>query len=600
MANGMGSLYIGASGLRNSQNALNTTANNLANVDTKGYVRQQVLFADMQYVTFDNKTNSISKQQAGLGVSIGEVVHTRDIFLDKYYRNEAGRQAFYDTTYTAINQIEDVFQEMEGEAMQNTFKDFYVAFQELAKTPDDTVQQGLVIQKATLLIERAQAVNSNLRDYQKNMNIQIEDSVKRINELGKEIKKLNLQIQKIEAGHQEKAMTFRDARDLCLDELSTLARIDFKEMPDGVVKVSIEGEEFVDEVILHPIDLREDRMTGFLTPYWTHLSNIPNGKYTDVFDLSAKLSTANNSDIGKLKALILARGDRFANYMDLFTKVKETDAAGNYITDADGNYKYNYPKDADGNYIDLTQYDYNNGIGQSVVMNGEAELDRWIHEMITSINDLLCPNKTVMIGGEPVLVWDEEHAAYGNDGKKPGNELFTRTGTDRYDSTPVTGDDGELYYVFNEESSTDTSKQYTINSLNINQALLDESSNLPYKKAGGTNINETDVALAEALRDLFEKDLLILNPNDTDKCNFSSYYQRMLGDVANRGSICMTLKDSITGSVAAIDNQRQQVIGVSSDEELTNMIKYQNAYNASSRFINVISEMIEHLLTKLG
>ena len=41
MANGMGSLYIGSSGLRTSQNALNTTANNLANVDTTGYVRQQ-------------------------------------------------------------------------------------------------------------------------------------------------------------------------------------------------------------------------------------------------------------------------------------------------------------------------------------------------------------------------------------------------------------------------------------------------------------------------------------------------------------------------------------------------------------------------------
>ena len=46
MANGMGTLYIASSGLRNSQNALNTTANNLANVDTEGYVRQQVLFSD--------------------------------------------------------------------------------------------------------------------------------------------------------------------------------------------------------------------------------------------------------------------------------------------------------------------------------------------------------------------------------------------------------------------------------------------------------------------------------------------------------------------------------------------------------------------------
>ena len=87
MANGMGSLYIGASGLQNSQNAINTTANNLANVDTKGYVRQQVLFADRNYTTFDRKS-AISFQQAGLGVTIADVVHTRDVFLDQYYRSE--------------------------------------------------------------------------------------------------------------------------------------------------------------------------------------------------------------------------------------------------------------------------------------------------------------------------------------------------------------------------------------------------------------------------------------------------------------------------------------------------------------------------------
>ena len=49
-----------------------------------------------------------------------------------------------------------------------------------------------------------------------------------------------------------------------------------------------------------------------------------------------------------------------------------------------------------------------------------------------------------------------------------------------------------------------------------------------------------------------------------------------------------------------MDNKRQQVFGVSSDEELTYMIRFQNAYNASSRFINVVDEMIEHLITQLG
>lgn len=65
MANGFGSLYIGASGLQNSQNALNTTSNNLANVNTKGYVRQQVLQVDRNYTTF-NTTASISQHSPAL------------------------------------------------------------------------------------------------------------------------------------------------------------------------------------------------------------------------------------------------------------------------------------------------------------------------------------------------------------------------------------------------------------------------------------------------------------------------------------------------------------------------------------------------------
>ena len=81
MANGFGTLFIGVSGLQSSQNALNTTANNLANVDTTGYVRQQVLFTDRNYVTF-NETTAVSKQQSGLGVYIGDVIHSRDVFRD--------------------------------------------------------------------------------------------------------------------------------------------------------------------------------------------------------------------------------------------------------------------------------------------------------------------------------------------------------------------------------------------------------------------------------------------------------------------------------------------------------------------------------------
>ena len=193
MANSFGSLHIGVAGLQSSQNALNITSNNLANVDTTGYVRQRVIYADRDYLNF-NTTASISYQQSGLGVKIGDVIHTRDIFLDRSYRTESGRQAFYAATYEATQEVETLYQELEGQAFQDAVEDFWTAFQEFAKAPDDSIYQNLVVQKAQLFLSRGNAVYSGLQSYQYNINTQISDDIDRINELGKTIYDLNLSI----------------------------------------------------------------------------------------------------------------------------------------------------------------------------------------------------------------------------------------------------------------------------------------------------------------------------------------------------------------------------------------------------------------------
>lgn len=567
MANGFGSLYVGASGLQNSQNALNTTANNMANVDTKGYVRQQVLYADRTYVNFDKKVNGISYQQAGLGVTIADVVHTRDIFLDKYYRTETGRQAFYQTTHEVVNEIEDYFQELEGVTYQDTLKDFYVSFQELAKQPDSSVNQNLVVQKATVFLERSQAIYEQTKRYQKNMNLQITDMVDRINELGKTILELNKQILDVEAGKVETAMSLRDLRDNALDELSSLVKIDYTENAEGIVKVKIENTIFVDEIRVNQMGLKQDMMTDFMTPYWPHMSDEGRDKIHEVFDFSSGVKSENDTDLGKLKALVLARGDHFANYLDL---------------------------------KGLTSYEYNVGLGQSVVMNSQAELDQLIHGIVTRINEILCPEKTVSFTDENgkkydnVRVWDEERGSTGKDGVKPGHELITRRGMERY--TQVRADDGTIYYVYNEENENDPTSLYSMTNLEVNPILMDEEAYLPHIRPNG----EIDFPMAGELAAVWSKEILKLNPNDRDTCSFTDYYQRLMDELATTGSVYGSLAKTLDGSVTSIENQRQQVVGVSSDEELTNMIKYQNAYNAASRYINVISEMIEHIIMQLG
>ena len=53
-------------------------------------------------------------------------------------------------------------------------------------------------------------------------------------------------------------------------------------------------------------------------------------------------------------------------------------------------------------------------------------------------------------------------------------------------------------------------------------------------------------------------------------------------------------------TVNTIDNERQNVMGVSTEEELSNMIKYQQCYNASSRYITTVAQMLEYLIERLG
>ncbi len=570
MANGMGSLYIGASGLQSSQNAMNTTANNLANADTKGYVRQQVLFADRQYTTFDYKS-AISWQQAGLGVTISDVIHTRDYFLDKYYRTENGRQAFYETGAEATTEIQTIFQELEGQAFQETLDDFWQAFNTFAGGPDMEERQNLVVQQATLFLGRAQGVYDGLKDYQEKTNVKVRELVDRINELGNTIQDLNKQILAAECGGVETAMTLRDERDNALDELSALAKVDFEEQVDGTVRVKLENVEFVDEVHVYEIQTLEDPITGFLDPIWPQLSDMKRGKYTEMFNFNTEIASTLNTDIGSLKALVLSRGDKIADYRDI-----------------------------EG----VSAYDYNKYTDKSVLLVAEAEFDQLVHGLVTAINDAFSPTKTLettitdadtgeVYTAGSVKVWDEEKGCVGADGETPGRELFVRRGCERY--TKVEATDGKTYYVYNEEDMTDTAKMYTTKSLLVNPDLMEEEGWLPHL----SQVGDTAYGMAQSIVEAWQKEDRQINPNNTSPCSFRGYYDRMIAEFGVRGSVYEGAAEGLSNEVSSIDNNRMQVFGVSTDEELQNMIKYQSAYNAASRYINVVSEMIEHLVTQL-
>lgn len=77
---------------------------------------------------------------------------------------------------------------------------------------------------------------------------------------------------------------------------------------------------------------------------------------------------------------------------------------------------------------------------------------------------------------------------------------------------------------------------------------------------------------------------------------FRQFYSALIDDVASEGKVYESMTDNQQALTGGIDDGRQAIMGVSSDEELTHMIRYQQAYNAASRYINVITTMMDTVL----
>lgn len=550
----MGSLYVGTTGLQTSQNALNTTGHNLTNADTVGYVRQQTMLGDRGYNTISIDATAIANKQLGLGVNYSQIRQVRDVFLDQTYREESGRLAFYETYYSAIEEVETLLGEMDGASFQLSLDGLWVAIQEIAKDPDSSVTQGLLMQRAYTFMTDAKAVYQGLCDYQDNLNLDIKNMVDTINDYGAKIKDLNEQIIKIETGGIEKANDLKDERNRLVDELSSLANIDYMTDAFGNILVKIEGHMFVTPEKVNEIGYQLDDAATFYNVFWKDDAKLgldSDGReyYEEVedaavFDLSQEIATAMDTDIGELKALMITRGDHRANYTDLMAK---HDEMGEEIISANESYA---------------------NISDSVLMTVQAEFDRLVHGVVTVINGAL------------EQAWANSGGAYMSDGRGNPMQIFQRE----------TADVGEA------EDITESETLFTTANLIINMELMQTPAKLSFKKPDGS----VDYETAEIIKRAFEEKTLVLNPENTNPMGLSDYYASLVAHVANEGAVYKSIRDNEQITVDSTENARQQIIGVSTDEELSNMIRFQNAYNASSRYINVISEMLEHLLNALG
>lgn len=635
MANLMTSFYTGVSGLHAAQTNLNTTSHNIANAETVGYTRQQVIQRDRVYTNLGAQAHGIL--QAGLGTDIGVVRQVRDMFLDAEFRIENSRKAFYQVQYDTCREVEDLFGELEGVEFLSDLDEFWSVTQELRNRPDSVVNRELFISTASSFLESATRVYRQLNNYQINLNRQINKQVERINVISEKIYELNSKISLNESGGEE-ANDFRDARNQLMDELSTLTYYTYDEDANGIVSINIGNAPLVSSSLCFHIGteyvINEDTglPTEMLKPVW-----LDNG-CGDVYDLSRETSRASKTDTGSLLGILKARGSYIADYTDIPREPKQSDyvdAAGNFDEDAYALAMRQYGKDT---------VKYNATTGDSIITRVQAEFDTLIRGLTVMINDVLCPNVTVdfaggitgrdasgnavnLAAGSYKILDTINCPVCADDDETMGEELFQRRGTPRYtvvtlaapitipvfdvegkqkldeDGNPVTQEVTQLY-VYNEEDPDDMYTLYSIEQLEMNQKMLNNYSYLPVEMnpacgMPGAYAYGEDTVFGKLLSN-WSSPFSSLDPNNSTIYSLEDYYSAMIGDLANEGFVYKDILGNQETLTNSVEEKRQNISGVSTSEEMVAMLKFQHSYSAASRYITVVDEMLQHLLERLG
>ena len=588
---GMTSIYVGVSGLQAASTGLNTTSHNLSNVYTKGYTRQLSINGDRTYVNIGS--SSTSYMQVGLGVDVISTSRVRNILLDKAYRTENSRANFYTAQYNAATEVTNILGEINGESFDKTLENLENAISEMTKTPNSETAQSELVMFAEKFIQRANGIYQDMKEYQDNLDAKIKGMIEEVNGLGRQIDALNKAIAGVEASNIQDANDLLDQRDLALDKLSEYVKITYQEGENKYVTVNIEGVPFVSDTGVFEMGMKQlngQDVSVYISAVWPHLDD------QEVFNFNQEIGPARNNDKGSLKGYILARGDFNADYTDL-PRINDYDLSD--------------PVQAKKYYEDVDKYMKN--VDQCTLAKSEALFDNLIHGIVTALNNVFSPMTKGMPTGVTTFT-DANGKTYpdgvtytadnievldmttstGADGEMPPQELFSRIGVERY--IEVTGNDGNTYYIFNKLDDRGYESLYKCGNLEINPKILESYAKIPFTTKEG----EEDYRKANKLLEAWNGKFCNLDPDSLAQLKFTDYYDQYIYELGNDGEFFKNLAASETDATNTLDAQRTEIHGVNSDEELTNMIKFQNAYNASSRYITVVSDMLEHIINRLG
>ena len=609
-------LNIAASGLRAANAALNTTANNISNVNTDGYSRQKVKQEASDAIRVFAKYGC-----AGAGVDTIAIERIRDSFYDVKFRNNEQLLGNVSQKNYYNKLIEQYLDDDGTTGFSSLFTKMSSSLQSVMTAAGTTESKSTFISQMQSITEYFNNAYNNLQGAQADVNAEIKLCADRITSIAQEVASINKQINVIEMTGTT-ANELRDKRDVLIDDLSKMISVEVKEtaivddtQPDretGATRYQVwvaGGYELVDTYdyrqmvcVSRPSDgaTNQNDIDGLYDIKWGSAS------YKDGDNIAELSDFAIDSMLigGELQGLLAVRDGNNGQYFNGDCTVVDSESRPVKVT----------VKVTDKNLMDMTKctlpiegaihigdqdyrydsWEYDGKDTYTFTIDGEtlksmpeahrkvsvgkfndyqgipyylSQMNEWIRQFSSAVNE-------IMTTGYP-----------SNSDEEPGQFLLTG-GIDM---------NSAAQYSYDQLTEKSENKGYYMlrgGNFEVNGVLVADASRLSTR--ADITEGESEFGNLTKLRDMFNTAKIFRGATSGE------FLTKVLADVALNTSNSGTLEKTYTALETTIDNQRNSDSGVDEDEEAANLVKFQNAYNLSSKMIQTLTEIYDRLILQTG
>ncbi len=616
-------LNIGYSGLNVAQVGVNTTSQNISNAGTKGYSRQRVVTAAAQPL-------SMEPGNVGNGAKIVDIKRIFDNFVFDRYRGLSGDKEYSDFSSKTLNELSTYFPAIQKVGIKSDLSKYYKMWQTYADNPSNDAIKLALSQQTILLTKNIKHTQDKIVALQSQVNDQLLVNVNKVNDLTSQLASVNRSIGIAEAGGGYTANDLRDKRNVLERDIirlvggkvnngivaSNIGVDSSSNTASGSYTLNVNGFNLVDGQSSHKIhidnansankfyELSYERQDGKLIPMD---ENISGGSIGAILDLRGKsgLRQGSGTPTDGILQTIVTRMNTFAqglieNTNNLYAQSATDRMTSNNLDLNPTNSLVNSGLNIKTGSFDLVVYDINGkevakrkiNIDASTTMNTVSGGDSIQYQIGASVDDNGDGNATDNVNNYVQFNWATD-ASGNNTAELAMNPSKAAVGytfaiVDKSKTNNFAGGTNfagalGLHRFFDGKDATD---------INLHSAF---KTNPTLISAGKAPVSGDNTLALDMVQQQSEKyDFKV--GNITYNTSLYGMFDTLATDVGTKTSSAISHKDSVTAQFNATQLEYFGVSQVNTDEEMTNLIKYQTSYGAAAKVISTVDKMMQTLL----